>query len=148
MTAEVGFYLADTVDEQDQDGGAFTHSFCFDNSLEVVEGKTINKKYDEVRLCYPDKTELYVDGKYLCNRESCGESFDTHRDRNKHIREVEKPVLCPHGCGTRMAYQGYMKKHCDSHKPEGSRQKFTCLVCRRSYMRLEKLTKHKNKKGH
>jgi uncharacterized C2H2 Zn-finger protein len=111
---------------------------------EIVLGQTIGKEYDEWRLSYPEKDELFVDGLYYCNRQECWSSFKTSRDRNAHIREQEKPVICP-SCNKRMAYQSDMRKHTETHLKAGLRERFPCPICRQSFTKRVNMTRHQEK---
>ncbi|KAH6971240.1 hypothetical protein BKA56DRAFT_133312 [Ilyonectria sp. MPI-CAGE-AT-0026] len=100
--------------------------------------------FDEIRLLYPEKDEFVVDGVFYCDREGCSDSFRTYRNRNKHIREAEKPVVCPY-CGIRMPYQSDMKKHAKTHVNEDLRERFPCTICGKLYTRYDNVLKHQNR---
>ncbi|KAH8650414.1 hypothetical protein BGZ61DRAFT_542225 [Ilyonectria robusta] len=93
-----------------------SHSFYYEHATDTITAHENGKGFDEIRLLYPEKDEFVVGGVFYCDRQGCSDSFGTYRDRNKHIREAEKPVVCPY-CSIRMPYQSDMKKHAETHQP-------------------------------
>jgi Zn finger protein HypA/HybF involved in hydrogenase expression len=129
---------------------------------EIVLGQTIGKEYNEWRLSYPGKDEFVANGLFYCNRQDCLSFFQTFRDRklvslfyilsrvkgltnnSAHIREQEKPVICPH-CHTRMGYQTDMKTHAQTHLKDELRQRYSCPVCGDLFTKLCNMKRHEKK---
>lgn len=111
---------------------------------EIVPRQTIGKEYNEWRLSYPGKDEFVANGLFYCNRQDCLSSFTTSRDRKAHIREQEKPVICPH-CHMRMGYQTDMKTHVQTHLKDELRQRYSCPVCGKLFTKSCNMRRHEKK---
>ena len=61
---------------------------------------------------------------------------------SKHIRESEKPVLCPY-CDLRMSYQSDMRKHAVTHVNPDDRLRIPCPICGEEFTRNCNMLKHK-----
>ncbi|KAH7002885.1 hypothetical protein EDB82DRAFT_1804 [Fusarium venenatum] len=65
-------------------------------------------------------------------------------NNSAHIREQEKPVICPY-CNKRMAYQSDMRKHTETHLKAVLRERFPCPICKESFTKHVNMMRHKKK---
>jgi uncharacterized Zn-finger protein len=122
-----------------------SHRSLMDAHNEIVLGQTLGKEYDEWRISYPGRDEFAFNGLFYCNRQECSSSFRRPRDRNAHIREQEKPVICP-SCDKRMAYQSDMKKHARTHLKAEERPRIPCPNCTKVFTKHDNMKRHMDRK--
>ncbi|KAH7156423.1 hypothetical protein EDB81DRAFT_880742 [Dactylonectria macrodidyma] len=87
---------------------------------------------------------------YECPREDCPYSFPRKTELNKHIKTHDKPIKCSAdpNCKTKKAEQRDMDRHyLTAHRAYAqsiglSLDEYVCLVCRKTFTRLDNLQKH------